>query len=113
MHDQKQNRTQPMPMMLTEFLEKHELPCFCEVNIVDPDQSELKNEKEKLYLYRKFENECILAKCYSNVLQNFLLQQRPSFIPSDPNLALATNQSLNLEYLFSDIVSIPIKYHGK
>ncbi|RNA07191.1 hypothetical protein BpHYR1_044732 [Brachionus plicatilis] len=98
-------------MDLSKFLEKNELPCFCEVSIVDLDGSIVEDEKEKLYLYRQFENDCILAKCYSNVLQSFLLQQRPSFIPSDPNLTLSTNQSSGVEYLFSEIVSIPVKYH--
>lgn len=112
MLEQKQDLFYHKPMMLSEFLEDNELPCFCEVKI-GSDENEFITEKEKLYLYRQFENECILAKCYSNVLQNFLLQQRPSYIPSNPNFTLSTNQSLNLEYLFSDIVSIPIKYHGK
>ncbi|CAF0819430.1 unnamed protein product, partial [Brachionus calyciflorus] len=110
---QEQEKNDREKLNLDEFVTKNQLPCFCEVNIADADIDNVEYDQEELYLYRQFEIDCIFAKCYSNILETFLLHHRPSYVPSESELNLTiNNQTSDMKYLFSDIISIPYNYHG-
>lgn len=98
---------------LASFIAENPLPCFSQVRIEDLSVNITSYDTEVIYLYKEFETSCIFAKCYSNILQTYLLSHRPSYVPPEPELSLTLTKSSNIQYLFSDIISIPLNYNGK
>ncbi len=96
---------------LNDFLNSHKLPCYVNLKNNEGVDESLSIQPEQLYFYKTFESDCLFAKCYSNLFENYVLNRRPSYAPSESNLNTATKHS-ELKYMFNDVVSIPIEFEG-
>jgi len=68
---------------------------------------------KQIYIYDVFETNCLIAKCYSNYFENYVLHHRPSYTPSESNpISTTANTKSEVKYMFNDIVTIPIEYKG-
>lgn len=93
---------------LAWFLGKNKLPCYANVNASDENNT----TRDLVYLYKEFKSNCLFAKSYSNLLENYLLHQRPSYVPSEVDLTYTQHSSASFRCLFSDLVTIPLNYPG-
>lgn len=62
---------------LLKFLSSNKLPCFAYLKIDD--------KYEEVYFHRIFKSKTFVAKCYSENLENYLLNKRPSVVYLDTN----------------------------
>jgi hypothetical protein len=83
----------------------------------------LKSNEDIIFLYKSVDIKCILAKCYSSMLQDYLIHHRPSYVPTDtftPQTTLNqgtyltqnTNNTTSSSFLFNDVIAVPYNYHG-
>lgn len=108
-------------LSLNQFLAKYPVPCFAQVT--RPNQ-----HREVIYLYKQFTSNCLLAKSYSNLLENYLLHHRPSYVPSEAEFGAsggsandwgasvercAQNTLMSNKFVFNDIITIPFDYPGE
>ena len=104
---------------LVTLINSHKLPFFAQYypNDTNSDKKSNNSSDEIIFLYKLFETKCLIAKCFSSILQNYLIHHRPSYVPSDNTPQITINQKTNgtssSNYLFNDIVAIPYNYKGR
>jgi len=101
---------------LSELVNENKLPFFVYSKMNDKKcatENSSEHVDKQIYIYDVFETNCLIAKCYSNYFENYVLHHRPSYTPSESNpISTVANTKSGVKYMFNDIVTIPIEYKG-
>jgi hypothetical protein len=101
---------------LSELVFENKLPFYVYSKASNKNgatDSSAESVDKQMYIYDVFETNCLIAKCYSNYFENYVLHHRPSYTPSESNpISTVANTKSEVKYMFNDIVTIPIEYKG-
>lgn len=106
---------------LADFLAANPVPCFANVLTAASSSSDTfaSSSADLVYFYKQFKCKCLFARSYSNLLESYLLHQRPSYVPSetefggfDKTASIQTSTLKKNLSAFSELVSIPFDYPG-